>query len=209
VFPGAASPLAAAETAGATFKCHAIARGPVVHLTTVKCGATFRFIAPHYDELTYKPERGLPLIREGLRAFVGQTAFEELCRLWTAQRAESGLLFSGQNHASYPYEVGSHWSRHVQVDVVAINWHQRTILLGECKWGAEAVGRDVARELVEKKSPQVLRELPDAGAGWTVRHALFARAGLTDAACSFAEERGMIVADLAVLDRNLSANFQL
>ena len=40
----------------------------------------FRFFAPLRDELTYRPERVLPLIREGLRAFVGLTAFEELSR---------------------------------------------------------------------------------------------------------------------------------
>jgi uncharacterized protein len=29
--------------------------------------------------------------------------------------------------------AGSHWSRTVQVDVVALNWQERAILRGECK----------------------------------------------------------------------------
>ncbi|HUV91171.1 MAG TPA: DUF234 domain-containing protein [Anaerolineae bacterium] len=31
------------------------------------------------------------------------------------------------------FKVGSHWSRQAQADVVAINWRERAILLGECK----------------------------------------------------------------------------
>ena len=38
-----------------------------------------------------------------------------------------------------PQAVGSHWSRSVQIDVIAINWQTHDVLLGECKWGAEAV----------------------------------------------------------------------
>ncbi|KAA3664093.1 MAG: hypothetical protein DWQ04_07480 [Chloroflexi bacterium] len=34
-----------------------------------------------------------------------------------------------------PESVGSHWSRRVQVDVVALNWQTRWFLIGECKWG--------------------------------------------------------------------------
>jgi len=50
----------------------------------------FRFIAPFRDELTYRPERVPPLIREGLRAFVGLTAFEELSRRWVAEQGRGG-----------------------------------------------------------------------------------------------------------------------
>lgn len=33
-----------------------------------------------------------------------------------------------------PERVGSFWSRQVQVDLLAINWRTKDILLGECKW---------------------------------------------------------------------------
>ena len=114
----------------------------------------FRFIAPYRDELTYRPERVLPLIRKGRRSFVGQTAFEELSRQWVTRQGETGQL------SFEPEDVGSHWSRRVQVDVVAVNWRERAILLGECKWGVGAVKRDVIRELIERKSPQALQDIP-------------------------------------------------
>jgi AAA+ ATPase superfamily predicted ATPase len=157
----------------------------------------FRFIAPHHDELTYRSERVLPLIREGMRAFVGATAFEDLSRQWVYRQGRAGQL------PFEPEEVGSHWSRGVQVDVVAVNWRQRAILLGECKWGEERVGRALLRELIETKTPRVLAALPDTGTGWTVHIAFFARAGFTEAAQAEAEGHPATLVDLERLDTDL------
>ena len=143
------------------------------------------------------PEEVLPTIREGLRAFVGLTAFEDLARQWVATTAQAGKL------PFVPQEVGSHWSRDVQVDVVAINWAQRDILLGECKWGVNAVDRAIVRELVAVKTPEVLRVLPDGGAGWHAHHALFARDEFTDAAREEAASANARLVDLARLDADL------
>jgi hypothetical protein len=49
--------------------------------------------------------------------------------------------------------------------VVAINWQSQDILLGECKWGADKVNRQVVRELIERKGPRVCLDLPDGGEG--------------------------------------------
>jgi AAA+ ATPase superfamily predicted ATPase len=157
----------------------------------------FRFIAPDYDELTYRPEEVLPSIREGLRAFVGGTAFEELSRQWVNEQGRAGHL------PFEPEDVGAHWSRRVQVDVVGINWRQRAILLGECKWGMERVGRNVIWELIDQKTGLVLRDLPAAGEGWAVHYAFFARSGFTDAARAAAEAAGAILVDLKRLDRDM------
>jgi len=158
----------------------------------------FRFITPFRDELTYRPERVLPLIQEGLRPFVGLTAFEELSRQWVAEQGRAGRL------PFEPQDVGSHWSRRVQVDVVAVNWRERAILLGECKWGADRVRRDVIRNLLEEKTVRLLRDLTDAiGEGWTVHYAFFARAGFTDAARSLAQDHETLLVDLDRLDRDL------
>ena len=157
----------------------------------------FRFVAPHQDDLAYRPELVLPRIREGLRAFVGMTAFEELGRQWVLEQGRVGNL---------PFEireVGSHWSRRVQVDVVAVNWTDHEILLGESKWGTDAVGRSVIRELIEAKTPKVLKDLPGEGKGWKVRYAFFARAGFTDAARTEAELAGSQLVDLQRLDADL------
>jgi len=136
----------------------------------------FRFVAPFYDYLPFDNDKLLAKIKQELRAFVGQTTFEELAQQWVWQQGKAGGL------PFVPDIVGSHWSRRVQVDVVAVNWAERQILLGECKWGHEAVSRQIVRELIERKMPLVARDLPDEGAGWKFHHALFARAGFTEAA---------------------------
>src|SRR5262249_41475266 len=65
----------------------------------------FRFIHPQRDLAGYAPERILPAIQSGLRAFVGQTAWEELARQWVwRQGMERTLPFA-------PEVIGSHWSR--------------------------------------------------------------------------------------------------
>jgi len=174
------------------------ARSGRYHLVDPYFRFYFRFIAPYQDELAYHPEKGLPRIREGLRAFVGLTAFEELSRQWVTEMGRAGELpFASQ-------EVGSHWSRDAQVDVVAVNWAERDILLGECKWGADAVDRATVRELIETKAPKVLRELPGNGAGWRVFYALFARSEFTEAARAEAGRAGAWLVDAVALDAALS-----
>jgi len=173
------------------------ARSGRYHLSDPYFRFYFRFLAPHQDDLVYRPEKVLPRIREGLRAFVGETAFEELCRQWVVEQGRTGAL------PLEVQEVGSHWSRRVQADVVAVNWAARAILLGECKWGAEAVDRGVVRDLIEAKTPRVLQDLPEAGAGWRVHHALFARAGFTAAARAEAGSVGARLVDLETLDADL------
>jgi hypothetical protein len=158
----------------------------------------FRFIAPNLS-LVEQELTGVLWERmsEQFRAFVGATAFEELCRVWTLAQARVGML------PFVPEIVGSHWVQDVQVDVVAVNWHDRAILLGECKWGVDAVGRSVMRELLDK-TPKVLQALPDGEAGWTVHHILFARAGFTEAAQAEAHAHHVLLVDLARLDEELS-----
>lgn len=152
----------------------------------------FRFIEPHldlieqelYDELWER-------IGEQFRAFIGATVFEELCREWVlVQARQRRLPFS-------PALVGSHWAADAQIDVVAINWRSKAILLGECKWGAEPVGRDVVLTLVNK-APLVV-----PAAEWRVEYAFFARAGFTEAARSEAANHNALLIDLLQLDRDL------
>jgi AAA+ ATPase superfamily predicted ATPase len=111
----------------------------------------FRFIQPNLGLVEQELTGVLwQRIIEQFRAFVGLTAFEKLCREWTLVQARAGRL-------PFPPEiVGSHWSKDTQVDVVALNWREQAILVGECKWqcpeldegGVKAMGRSVIRELV-------------------------------------------------------------
>ncbi len=131
----------------------------------------FRFIAPNAELVEQELTKVLwERISDQFRAFVGMTVFEDLCREWVLAKARAGLL------PLVPEVVGSHWATDAQVDVVAINWHDKAILLGECKWRVKAVGRSEIRELVDK-TPNVV-----PGEDWQVYYAFFARAGFTDAA---------------------------
>ena len=125
----------------------------------------FRFLAPHLDNPPVKPDQVLISVSANLRAFVGATAFEELARQWVIRQAASGQI------PFRPEAIGSHWNRKVQVDVVALNWQTHDILLGECKWGTDRVDRQVVRELIKEKTPLLLKDLPEAGAGWKVHYA--------------------------------------
>jgi uncharacterized protein len=155
----------------------------------------FRFLFPHLSKLM-SPEETAAHIKSELRAFVG-LAFEKLAQQWVAVQARAGNL------PFAPEAVGSHWSRRVQVDVVAINHQSKEILLGECKWGAEAVNRQVVRELIEQKGPKVRQELP-RGEDWAFHYAVFARAGFTEAAAAELRARQGLVVDLPALDEVLS-----
>ena len=132
-------------------------------------------------------------IGEQFRAFVGMTVFEELCREWVRATAPSTLPF-------LPETVGSHWSTDSQVDVVAANGREKAMLIGECKWGANALNRSVVRDLLEKTRLVV----PDDD--WQVHYVLFARAGFTNAAAALAASSGALLVDLDRLYLDLRAD---
>jgi len=46
-----------------------------------------RFIHPQHDIASYAPERILPALQSGLRAFVGQTVWEDVARQWVGSVA--------------------------------------------------------------------------------------------------------------------------
>lgn len=136
----------------------------------------FQFLEPFLSSSPFDSEQVIEAVRRNLRSFVGGTAFEELARRWVWTQGKAGQL------PFIPDEIGSQWNSRVQVDAVAVNWKTHDILLGECKWGTDRVDRQVVRELIEHKTPLVLRDLPDLGEGWHVHYALFARSGFTPAA---------------------------
>ena len=167
------------------------------HLTDPFHRFYFRFLRPNEAEIAYQPERVLEQIQAGLRAFVGQTAWEELARTWVfRQGLQGGLSFK-------PEVIGSHWGRTVQADVVAVSWRERVILIGECKWGTERVNRQAVRQLIEHTLPKTVAALPDQGQGWRVIPALFTRAGATSDAEVLLREQGGLLVDLSRLYADL------
>jgi AAA+ ATPase superfamily predicted ATPase len=145
----------------------------------------FRFIEPNLEMIEFGQADLLwQRIGEQFRAFIGLTAWEELCREWLLLQANAGLL-------PFPVElVGSHWAKDAQIDVVAINWRDKAILLGECKWQSRPVGRSIIRELIDK-APRVV-----PANDWQLHFAFFARAGFTDAARLEANQVKALLVDL-------------
>jgi hypothetical protein len=154
----------------------------------------FQFLEPFLSASPFDPDQVIEAVRRNLRAFVGATAFEDLARQWVWAQGKAGKL------SFVPDNIGSHWNSRVQVDVVALNWQTHDILLGECKWGIDRIDRQVVRELVEKKAPLVLKDLPEGGVGWKVHYALFGRTGFTPAAKSEMEKYQGLLVDLKMID---------
>jgi uncharacterized protein len=90
------------------------------------------------------------------------------------------------------------------VDVAAVNWREKALLLGEAKWQPDATGRAVVHELIEEKTAKVKMSLPDGGEGWRIFYAFFSRAGFTPAAQALAGEYLAQLVDLTQLDRDLT-----
>lgn len=165
----------------------------------------YRFLAHRQAQFALGvQERALDEIRQYLPQFVGMHTWEELCRRW--------LLFAGAygRLPVIPDQVGSAWTRAVQVDVVGVNSTNRIMVLGECKWTAERVGGQALKDLVGKADAIV-------GKGrWQVYFLIFARNGLTEPAWEYAasveegkvsgknwEAMGMAHIDLETLDDDL------
>lgn len=167
------------------------------HLSDAYFRFYFRFLAPGQEAAVFEPARLLQEIEQGMQSFVGQTAFEDLAREWVAHQAKQGRLpFS-------PETLGSHWSSDVQVDVVAVNWKRRHILLGECTWSRQPMSHETVVQLLESKTPLVLRDLPDQGTDWSVHHVFFARQGFSRSAQEAAHSARATLVDLATLDTDL------
>lgn len=167
------------------------------HLADAYFRFYFRFLAPYHDALIFDQKQVLRLVKEGLRAFVGMTAFEELSKEWVRAVNRRGML---------PFEaetVGSHWSASTQVDVVAVNWHSRDILLGECKWGESGINQQIVRELIEEKTPKVLADLPGKPESWRVHYVLFSRKEVTSAAAKKIQQVNGQIVGLIDLERDL------
>ena len=155
----------------------------------------YRFVEPNLHLIEQGLSRRLWTgIDSQFRAFVAHT-FEGLCRTWVLAQAQRGKL------PFDPEVVGSHWAPNVQVDVVAINWTAKQILLGEAKWGEGQLGREVIRGLVDKASVVV----PESGHGWQVHYAFFAREGFTAAAQAEARALSARLLTLAEMEPGLTA----
>jgi len=165
----------------------------------------YRFVAPNrsriaqalYDTLEFQ-------FVEQMRGFVGAT-FEQLCRTWTlAQARTRGLPFS-------PDFVGSDWGPQHQADVVAVNWREHQVLIGEAKWGDELTDHKVWPIFVER-AEKVIQRLKAADPAnrpkgeskpWQQHLVLFTRRGATPALRAEAKKANARVVTFKDLVRDL------
>lgn len=173
------------------------------HLSDAYFRFYFRFIAPRMADISYRPERVLPAISQQLRAFIGVSAWEELSRQWVDALAHVAPNPTQPHYLTWlPESIGSYWDRRVQVDVVAVSWTEKRLLVGECKWQPEPVSRKVVQELVENKTPKLMNAI-DKPEQWQVQYACFGRGGFTDAAQQYAAQNLVELVSLNRLDQDL------
>ncbi len=155
----------------------------------------YRFLAPSRTKLEQGYTKQVwATIRQHLEEFVGTFGFEDLAREWVLRQGEDGRL------PFVPRRVGSFWKRPgPQVDVIAINEDDHAILLGECKWTADSLGRSTVLGLLEKTATVVPSPLED----WKVYYAFFSKSGFTDEAKRAAGSAKCFWVDLEQLDRVL------
>ncbi len=129
--------------------------------------------------------------REQLRAFIGGT-FEDLCRTWTVVQARNrGLPFE-------PEFISSDWGPLHQADIVAVNWREHQVYIGEAKWHVDDFDHQEWRQFVER-AERVIGRLTEADPArrpgkpapeWTRHLALFTRRGITPAVRAAAKAAG-------------------
>ena len=178
------------------------------HITDPFLRFYFRFLAQRQAQLAQGiQDQALAEIKKHLIDFIGTYTWEELCREWILQAGVRGQL------PFLPDQVGSTWTRTAQVDVVGVNFMEKTLILGECQWSAAAVERPVLSGLVEKAAQVV-----PAQGNWRVYFLGFARCGWNSAARDYSAEIersplqggnwrsvGMRLLDLQQVDDDLSA----
>lgn len=166
----------------------------------------YRFLINRQAQLALGvQDQALDEIKRHLRDFIGAYTWEELCREWVLRASAKGTLPLSID------QVGSVWTKTAQIDVVGINTMEKTLVLGECKWGTQAMGRSVLVDLVHKTAEIV----PKQGQ-WRVLYLAFARAGWSEQAHQFAQEHkasqptgnnwrsvGLQLIDLAQVDKDL------
>ena len=90
---------------------------------------------------------------------------------------------------------------------------EKVLVLGECKWGTQSIGRSVLTDLIDKTS-----DIVPANGNWQVYYLGFARDGWTEQSLALAQELtttqptgknwrviGMKLLDLSQVDLDLGA----
>jgi AAA+ ATPase superfamily predicted ATPase len=128
----------------------------------------FQHVYPHADLVEQKRLSRLgEIVRTNFNSYVGHTAYEELARRQIARLGDEQKL------PFVPDYVGRAWTRHAELDVVAVGWKQRCVLIGECKWETERVTDAVLESLITRSE-----NFPNF-AGFKKSYTLFSKSGFS------------------------------
>jgi AAA+ ATPase superfamily predicted ATPase len=137
----------------------------------------YRFLSRRQAQLALGVrDQALAEIKKHLVDFIGTHTWEELCREWLLRASGKKVL------PFLPDQIGSIWNRESQIDVAGVNFMDKILILGECKWDRQPTGADVLKKLVEKTE----KVLPKDGQ-WKVFYLGFARSGWTENAIALAK----------------------
>ena len=160
----------------------------------------YRFLSQRQAQLALGVrDQALAEIKKHLVDFIGTHTWEELSREWL-------LRASGKEIIPFlPDQVGNIWNKEAQIDVAGVNFMDKTLILGECKWNRRSMGVDVLKTLIEKTDKVLPRE-----GDWQVYYLGFSRLGWKQSALDFVRDfsaqriRGKRWQAAGILLRNLS-----
>lgn len=178
------------------------------HITDPFLRFYYRFLSRRQSQLALGvDDQTLAEIKKHMVDFIGTHTWEELCQEWLLRATGQKVL------PFHPDQVGSIWNRDAQIDVAGINFMEKTLILGECKWDRHPMDLEVLRKLIEKTE----KVLPAEGK-WKVFYIGFARNGWTPSAIQFAravkntethgerwQPAGMLLKTLDEVDADLDA----
>ena len=135
----------------------------------------YRFLSQRQAQLALGvQDQALAEIKKHLIDFIGTHTWEELSGEWLLRASGKGLL------PFLPDQVGSIWNKEAQIDVAGVNFMDKTLILGECKWGRRVIGVDVLKKLILKTEKVLPRE-----GNWRVYYLGFSRFGWKQSALDF------------------------
>jgi len=124
-----------------------------------------RFVAPRQAELEIG--HGQEALWHEIRHQMPQV----VAPVWERIARWHLLRSAGQEGLPPVAEIGSWWSRQVQIDVVGVDRHSRSVMFGEARWRQESFTQRDLERLMERGR----HWLQGSDAHWDVHYAVYAR----------------------------------